>query len=131
MIGSMRILTLALVLIAGMIGIVRADVRLMLDGGTSEGACLSVGETLVMDVRNPMSGGYDIVDVGYDNRILILLDRSVIRATSGLSGDFGRIRLVFKANGAGRSEIVLLIARPWEKNIPPTEYVRAVVDIRQ
>ena len=75
---------------------------------------LKVGETLVLNLRNPASGGYNVLPPAFDDKILTFMYR---RPKS--SGDFGRLEFAWQARQAGDTEVTVNIARPWEQNTPP------------
>ncbi len=92
---------------------------------------LKPGDKLLLYLRNPQSGGYDLKDVTFDKAILKLAAHKKLppkpRATP-LMGDFGQFFYEWQAVGAGVTDIVITIYRPWEKK-PPEEYWRVTVKV--
>lgn len=100
------------------------------DTGTS--LTLKVGDRLVLDLRNPASGGYTNVSPLFDVKILKLVLTREIPPQPGPTprlGDFGRIRLEFEAVGEGETEVVVQISRKWEKDKKPLEYTKNRVTV--
>jgi predicted secreted protein len=93
-----------------------------------------VGEIITLNLRNPGSGGYSIVTPVYDARVLKLISEKHVPAQRGpvaRAGDFGRIVYEFQAIGAGETELAIKIARPWEKQQPPKEFLRVTIKVTQ
>jgi inhibitor of cysteine peptidase len=85
---------------------------------------LKVGETLVLNLRNPGSGGYQVLPPVYDGKVLTLLSRRDLPPTQSRPGDFGRIELAWQARQAGDTEVTVNIARPWEKHKSPEQFLK-------
>ena len=88
---------------------------------------LKVGERLLLNLRNPASGGYTTLAPTYDAKILTLLSRQDIppeKRPTPLLGDFGRLEFIWEAKEPGETAVTVNIARPWEKDKPPEQYVR-------
>jgi predicted secreted protein len=90
---------------------------------------LKVGETLLLDLRNPGSGGYKVLPPVYDGEILTLLSRRELPPTQSRPGDFGRIEFVWQGRRAGDTEVTVNIARPWEKHKPPEKFWKVRVRV--
>lgn len=93
---------------------------------------LKVGETLVLNLRNPGSGGYNVLPPVYDGEILALLSRKDIppeKRPQPLMGDFGRIEFTWEARQPGATEVTVNIARPWEKTTPPAQFMKIRVRV--
>ncbi|MCX5892958.1 MAG: protease inhibitor I42 family protein [Deltaproteobacteria bacterium] len=93
---------------------------------------LKVGETLVLNLRNPGSGGYNVLPPVYDGEILALLSRKDIppeKRPQPLMGDFGRIEFTWEARQPGTTEVTVNIARPWEKTKPPEQFMKIRVRV--
>ncbi len=93
---------------------------------------LKVGETLVLNLRNPGSGGYNVLPPVYDGEILALLSRKDIppeKRPQPLMGDFGRIEFTWEARQPGATEVTVNIARPWEQTKPPEQFVKIRVRV--
>lgn len=93
---------------------------------------LKVGETLVLNLRNPGSGGYNVLPPVYDGEILALLSRKDIppeKRPQPLMGDFGRIEFTWEARQPGATEVTVNIARPWEKTKPPEQFMKIRVRV--
>ena len=88
---------------------------------------LRVGERLLLDLRNPASGGYRTLPPEFDVRVLKLVsERQVPREERhrGRMGDFGRLHFELEAVALGETEVKVLIFRPWEKGKTPEPYLR-------
>lgn len=105
------------------------DETLVLDGNQDFTAEIDTGETLLLDIRNPGSGGYKIKGASFDPNILRMEHFSTTEPGSGMTGDFGRIHYIFKALKPGETKIEIKIHRPWEKKVPPEVYKRVTVRI--
>ncbi len=93
-------------------------------------ATLKVGERLRLNLRNPGSGGYAVLEPVYDRQVLTLLSRQDIppeKRPQPLMGDFGRIEFIWEARQPGSTELSVPIARPWEKDKPPEFFVKLQV----
>ena len=90
---------------------------------------LKVGETLLLNLRNPGGGGYNVLPPVYDGEILTLLSRRDIPPAKSMPGDFGRIEFVWQARQAGDTEVTVNIARPWEKTAPPKQFMKIRVRV--
>ena len=90
---------------------------------------MKVGETLLLNLRNPGSGGYNVLPPVYDGEILTLLSRRDLPPTQSRPGDFGRIELVWQARQPGEAEVTVNIARPWEKHTPPEHFMKIRVRV--
>jgi len=99
---------------------------------TGNSVSLKLGDRLVLDLRNPASGGYTIISPLYDIQILKLTATREVPPESGPArrlGDFGRIRLEFEAVGVGQTQIIVHISREWEKDKKPLEYTNNWVTV--
>lgn len=93
---------------------------------------MRVGEKLRLDLRNPASGGYTTLAPTYDAKILTLLSRQDLppeKRPTPLLGDFGRLEFIWEAKEPGETALTVNIARPWEKDKPPEQYVRIRVRV--
>ncbi|MFI5330906.1 MAG: protease inhibitor I42 family protein [Desulfobaccales bacterium] len=90
---------------------------------------LKVGETLVLNLRNPGSGGYNVLPPVYDDEVLTLRSRRDLPPTQPRPGDFGRIEFVWQARQAGDTEVTVNIARPWEKHKSPEQFMKIRVRV--
>lgn len=93
---------------------------------------MRVGEKLRLDLRNPASGGYTTLAPTYDATILTLLSRQDLppeKRPKPLMGDFGRLEFTWEARAPGETAVTVNIARPWEKDKPPEQYVRIRVRV--
>jgi predicted secreted protein len=109
-------------------------VRTLTEKDTGKSVSLKVGDTLALDLRNPASGGYTDVRPYYNRQILQLEATRNIPPDSGpmrRMGDFGRLRLEFKAVRPGATDLVVQISRPWEQDKGPLEYTRNRVTVSQ
>jgi predicted secreted protein len=99
---------------------------------TGKSVSLKVGDRLVLDLRNPASGGYTKISPRYDEQILKLAATREVPPESDPRqrlGDFGRLRLEFEAVGVGQTQLVIHISREWEKDKKPLEYTHNRVTV--
>jgi predicted secreted protein len=90
---------------------------------------LKVGETLHLNLRNPGSGGYQVLPPVYDGEILTLRSRRDLPPTQSRPGDFGRIELVWQARQVGDTAVTVNIARPWEQHKSPEQFLKIRVRV--
>jgi predicted secreted protein len=93
---------------------------------------LRVGEKLVLNLRNPASGGYNIVTPVYDPHILKLVSRKDIPpkpAPVRKLGDFGQIIFEWEAIDAGETDLTVNISREWEVKKQPLEYLKVKIRV--
>lgn len=91
------------------------------------------GEKFALKIRNPASGGYDIVTPIYDPGILKLASRKAIPpepAPFPKLGDFGEIVFEFDTVGIGATDLAIQIARRGEVKKPSEEYLKVKVKVR-
>lgn len=94
---------------------------LRLDGEQRGSASLDPGQTLVLDLRNPGAGGYQFAGASFDPAVL-RLESNILSPGEDRAGDFGRACFEFLALAPGRTELVIKIHRPFEKDVPPEVY---------
>jgi len=121
-------LALALLWLAG--GPVQAAGPLTItEKDTGRTFTVTVGQKLVVDLRNPGSGGYDVLAPEYDTQILKLLgQRRQPRKDPRWMGDFGRVVFEFEVLKAGQTDLVVPIKRSWEKQ--REDYLKAKIKAR-
>lgn len=93
---------------------------------------MRVGEKLLLNLRNPASGGYTTLAPAYDAKILTLLSRQDLppeKRPTPLLGDFGRLEFTWEAKAPGETAVTVNIARPWEQDQPPEQFVRILVRV--
>lgn len=93
---------------------------------------LKVGDKLLLNLRNPASGGYTTLAPTYDAKILTLLSRQDLppeKRPTPLMGDFGRLEFTWEAKAPGETAVTVNIARPWEKDQPPEQFVKIRVRV--
>ncbi len=122
------LLLMALMLPATPVQAAPADLTLT-EKDSGRTVTLKVGETLLLNLRNPGSGGYQVLPPVYDGEVLTLRGRRDLPPTQSRPGDFGRIEFVWQARQAGDTEVTVNIARPWEKNKPPEQFMRIRVRV--
>ena len=82
---------------------------------------------MVLNLRNPASGGYTVVTPVHDPHILKLVSRKVLPpepAPFPKAGDFGKIIFEWEAAGVGETDLTVQISREWEKQKPPLDYLK-------
>ncbi|MCL4501090.1 MAG: protease inhibitor I42 family protein [Deltaproteobacteria bacterium] len=103
--------------------------RTLTEADNGKTLTLKVGEKLILDLRNPGSGGYNVLPPVYDDKILTLLSRRDMPPKKSMPGDFGRIEFVWQARQAGDTEVTVNIARPWEKATAPKQFMQVRVRV--
>ena len=82
---------------------------------------LRVGQKLVLNLRNPATGGYTASPPVFDAKILNLQSQESAppekRARPRL-GDFGTLIYEWEAIASGQTEVVISTFRSWEKQAP-------------
>jgi len=107
----------------------QADHRTLTEIDSGQTVTLQVGEKLVLSLRNPGSGGYDVLSPVFDDQVLTLLSRRDIPPNRTRPGWFGRIEFTWEARRPGETGVTVNIARPWEKGQPPKQYVHLLVRV--
>jgi hypothetical protein len=103
-------------------------VELNLDRKAVAKAAIHVGDTLVLDVRNPGSGGYEFAGAYFDPDILRLDSHKLIPPEQAMPGNFGRATYELVGLKPGKTLVVIKIKRPWEKK-PPEQYKSVQVTV--
>jgi predicted secreted protein len=92
---------------------------------------LKLGEKLLLYLRNPQSGGYNLKDVMFDKAVLKLVSHQKLPPKPSprpVMGDFGQFFYEWEAMGTGVTDIRITISRPWEKK-EPEEYWKVQVKV--
>jgi len=106
-----------------------ADVTLTeMDSGRT--VTMKVGERLLLNLRNPGAGGYNVLPPVFNTAILTFLSRRDLPPKQPRTGDFGRLEFTWQARQPGETEVTVNIARPWEKTKAPEQYVKIRVRVR-
>lgn len=113
---------LALLAAAGCSWVGGGPLVLRMDGEARAFQALAVGQTMVLDVRNPGSGGYDFGGTSFDPAVLRMDSHVLEPPRQARPGDFGRATFTFTALAPGRTDVVVKIHRPWEKDRDPEIY---------
>jgi predicted secreted protein len=95
---------------------------------------MRVGEKLRLDLSSPASGGYTTLTPTYDAKILTWWSRQDLppeKRPTPLLGDFGRLEFIWEAKAPGETAVTVNIARPWEQDQPPEQYVKIRVLVGQ
>jgi inhibitor of cysteine peptidase len=90
---------------------------------------LQVGEKLLLNLRNPGDGGYNVLPPVFDAAILTFLSRRDLPPSRPRPGDFGRLAFTWQARQPGETDLTVNIARPWEKAKAPAQYVKIRVRV--
>jgi len=89
-----------------------------------------VGELITVRTRNPATGGYNIVNPVFNPEILKLQAKKELPpepAPFPKLGDFGTLVFEFEAIGVGETNLTIEIARDWEVNKSPEEYLKVKI----
>jgi predicted secreted protein len=90
---------------------------------------VSAGQKIILNLRDPKDGGYDFLPPQYDQSILEMLgERHVPRTEPPRMGDFGRKVYEFKALKLGKTDLVIPIKRPWEKQ--SETYLKVTISVQ-
>ena len=102
--------------------------------GQDQGHILGVrpGESFMLILPNPGSGGYLVQDPEFDSQILTL-QRKEKKPPSDpdRGGDFGSFEWTFLAKQEGRCSLIVRAFRPWEKDKPRSILFSATVEVGQ
>lgn len=77
------------------------------------------GESFMLILPNPGSGGYVVRDPEFDPQILTLQKMEKKPPDPSREGDFGSFEWTFRAKKEGISALIVRAFRPWEKDKPP------------
>ena len=93
---------------------------------------LTTGESFMLVLRNPGSGGYLVQDPEFDSQILILqkMEREP-PSDPNRAGDFGSFEWIFVAKKRGISTLIIRAFRPWETDKAPTVIFEAIIQVGQ
>jgi predicted secreted protein len=89
-----------------------------------------VGEQITVRTRNPATGGYNIVNPVFNPEILKLQAKKELPPESApfpKLGDFGSLVFEFEVIGVGETNLTIEIARDWEVNKNPEEYLKVKI----
>lgn len=104
------------------------------DTYTADPVELAVGDTLTVSLcSNPTTGYSWAEEVGFDDAVLTLTDRSFEEGADTdppIVGGPGREVLIFEANGRGTTTIEMTYVRPFEPESTPAWTFRVEVDVR-
>ena len=90
------------------------------------------GESFMLILPNPGSGGYVVRDPEFDPQILTLQKMEKKHPSDpGREGDFGSLEWTFRAIKEGISPIIVRAFRPWEKDKAPVVIFEASVHVNR
>ena len=90
-----------------------------------------VGQEFKITLPANATTGYQwVLDQPPDEKLVRVLKSNYKRSDSKLMGAGGKMTWTFKALAAGKTEMKLKYARPWEKNEPPAQATNYVVIIK-
>lgn len=96
----------------------------------SQTLSVAIGESFVVMLSNPGSGGYLVQDPEFDSQILTLQKMEKKPPSDpGRGGDFGSFEWTFVAKKQGISLLIVRAFRPWEKDKAPTVIFEASVQV--
>ena len=104
--------------------------RLITEADQGRTFACRVGEKITVSIPNPATGGYNIITPVFDHRILQLLARKELPpepAPVPKLGDFGKLVFELEVIGVGETNLVIQIARDWEVNKSPEEYLKVKI----
>jgi predicted secreted protein len=121
-------LGLALIIMAGLLtfsfaAIVQGDPGSLILHEKDRGRTVTLhpGERLIVELRNPGSGGYETQAPDFNHATLKLVSQKNIPPQprpEPRAGDFGRLFYEWEAVGPGATDIIIRIHRPWERKTP-------------
>lgn len=80
---------------------------------------LQVGQKLILNLRDPASGGYTTNPPVFAAAVLRLESQEKLPAEKPpRMGDFGQLHYEWEAVGRGETDIIVNIYRSWEKKAP-------------
>ncbi|WP_139167358.1 hypothetical protein [Maridesulfovibrio ferrireducens] len=82
-----------------------------LDGVHDLSLIMMPGDSVVFEMRNPGSGGYQFDGITFDPKLVNLEKFQILKPESGMVGDFGRWRFEFKLLAIGEVPIIINIKR--------------------
>lgn len=93
---------------------------------------LSPGQKLVVEAKGNPTTGYTWAAKGIPDCLAMVGEPAYIQDPSDERrvGVGGRFLLTFEARKAGEGQLVLVYARPWEKDTPPAETATLRVTVR-
>ncbi len=90
-----------------------------------------VGQEFKITLPANATTGYQwVLDQPPDEKLVRVLKSNYKRSDSKLMGAGGKMTWTFKALAAGKTEMKLKYARPWEKTEPPAQATNYVVIIK-
>jgi predicted secreted protein len=88
------------------------------------------GESFMLILPNPGSGGYMVRDPEFNSQILTLQKmKKKPPSDAGREGDFGGFEWTFRARKEGISFLIVRAFRPWEKDKTPLVIFEASVRV--
>ena len=93
---------------------------------------LVAGNSLVIELTGNPSTGYAWETSSTDASVLKEVKGAAkFKPDTNRIGSPGKVTLLFKAVGEGRTTLKLVYHRPWEKNIPPIRTYQVAVKVRK
>jgi predicted secreted protein len=90
------------------------------------------GESFMLILPNPGSGGYIVQDPEFDSQILTLQKMEKKPPSDPRKeGDFGSLEWTFNAKKEGISALIIRAFRPWEKDKAPIVIFEASIEVSQ
>jgi predicted secreted protein len=103
------------------------SIRAITDDDNGATFACRVGQRIIVKIRNPATGGYNVVTPVFAPEILKLLTKKELPpepAAIPRMGDFGTIVFELEIIGKGETDLTIEIARDWEVKKRPEEFLK-------
>jgi len=92
---------------------------------------MHIGDTLEVTLKGNPTTGYMWEVASVDSSILRQVGKTEFKPDTKLLGAGGKIIMRFKAVGAGRTTLLLVYNRSFEKNIPPCKTYKVIIEVER
>jgi inhibitor of cysteine peptidase len=90
---------------------------------------LTVGERFTLELRQNPTTGYSWSVVSSGEPVIHQEGQPSYKPDGEQRGGGGTLSFAFRGAAAGRTELRLVYARPWEKDVAPADTFRLTVDV--